>query len=175
MGSVLHSLREWINRNAVAVTVGALLALILFLFGYHRLKGRGSSSGVDQVMDAWFFDVQTQERFVVRDGSLPPIIRENGHKAVKVYMFTCGSCGKDSQMFAGYYEGFTDAYKRLAGGEDAGDMAATAQAFADGRLISRDAQVWVPYHSPEGIAIQQALSEACQKGGELKPCYPGRR
>ncbi len=53
-------------------------------------------------------------------------------------------------------------------------MYAMEEGMSEGRMLSSDGMTWVKSDSPEGIAINIALSKACDgKGGQLKPCFPG--
>ncbi len=140
-------------------------------------------SPVPRKMKSYYYDVVTGGQFVAESDELPPIIRENGNKAFKAYVFTCGSCSNESERFVGYYEGFTDDFKkkRAAAIEAAKvgelfspEMLALEEGISGGRLISTDAKIWGAFDSPEGIEINIALVKACDgKDGELKLCFPG--
>jgi len=147
----------------------------------------GSPIGPRGTMQFYFYDVESNEQFTAKSDDLPPILRENGHKAFKAYVFTCGSCSNEADRFVGYYEGFTEDYKQKraaaieaakAGNPSGGPMPeamyAMEEGISEGRLLSTDGKNWVTSDSPEGIEINIRLSKACDgKGGQLKPCFPG--
>ena len=186
MGFDVNRGREWVNQNSAAVTIGAVVILI-FSLAYLWLQNKGPSGSGARTMQFYFYDVQTGEQFVAKGDDLPPITRENGNKAFKAYVFTCGSCSNEAERFVGYYEGFTEDYKQKRaaaieaakssnpeGGPMPEAMYAMEEGISEGRLLSVDGKNWVASDSPEGIEINIALSKACDgKGGQLKPCFPG--
>lgn len=180
----INRAREWVNQNSAAVTVGAVVILI-FALAYLWFQNQPQGGNSRSSLGNWYYDVQTGETFASENQDLPPIIRENGNKAFKAYLFTCGSCA-ESERFVGYYEGYTEEYKqkrqKAMEAAKATDSVAMPdeimymeEGFSKGRLVSTDGKVWVTSNSPEGAAINVALSKACDevKDGRLKPCYPG--
>jgi len=185
MGFDISRGRDWVNQNSAAVTIGAVVVLI-FSLAYLWFQNKGGAGGGRGTMDAYYYDVESGEMFKDKAEHIPPIARENGHKAFKAYVFTCSECSNEADRFVGYYEGFTDEYKqKLQAAADAARAAGTApmphemmymdEGTSKGRLISTDGKTWVTSDSPEGIKINMELSKACEgKGtGRLKPCYPG--
>jgi hypothetical protein len=187
MGLDINRAREWVNQNSAAVTIGAVIILI-FSLAYLWFSNPSAGPGSRAVMDAYFYDVESNETFTARADELPPIQRENGHKAYKSYIFTCSECSNEADRFVGYYEGFTADYKeKRQKAIDAAKSGGThpmpdeamymEEGYSKGRMISRDGKEWVTSDSPQGIAINMDLSKACEgKGtGRLKPCYPGMK
>ena len=185
MGFDFNRGRDWVNQNSAAVTIGAVVVLI-FSLAYLWFQNKSPSAGGRTTMESYYFDVEAGEMFKDKGEHIPPITRENGHQAFKAYVFSCSECSNEADRFVGYYEGFTEDYKKkLQAAIDAAKAAGTApmphemmymdEGTSRGRLISTDGKKWVTSDSPEGIAINMALSKACEgKGsGRLKPCYPG--
>ncbi len=186
MGLDVNRAREWVNQNSAAVTIGAVVILI-FSLAYLWFSNSSGSPGSRAVMNAYFYDVESNEMFEAKADELPPIMSKNNHKAYKAYVFTCGECSNEADRFVGYYEGFTDDYKTKrqaaidaakAGGKVPmpDEAMYMEEGYSKGRMISRDGKKWHASDAPEGIAINMDLSKACDtKGGRLKPCYPGMK
>ncbi len=186
MGFDANQAREWVNQNSAAVTIGSVVVLI-FALAYLWIQNKAPSAPNRGVMQAYYFDVTTGEQFIYSGDELPPIVRENGNKAYKVYIFTCGECTNQTERFVGYYEGFTPDFKKKRqdaiesaknakpdGGPMPGGAIYFEEGLSAGRMLSADAKAWYASDAPEGIAINVALSKACEtKGGRLRPCYPG--
>ena len=185
MGLDANRVREWVNQNSAAVTIGAVVVLI-FSLAYLWIQNKGPSIPNRGVMQFYYYDVVSGEQFIAKGDDIPPIVRENGHKAFKAYVFTCGSCSNEAERFVGYYEGFTDEYKAkrqaaieaAKSGNPGGGIPDAAmymeEGLSEGRMLSINGKEWVTSDSPEGIEINIKLSKACEgKSGQLKPCYPG--
>jgi hypothetical protein len=183
MGAFLKQIRDLVNNNSAAVTIGAVVILIFALY-YIISSGDGTSnSGAQGPIDVYYFDDKTGELFTDKSDKIAPFPSPAGGKAYRAYVFNCTACDGETD-FIGYLEGFTDDHKELVrkmkesveNGTDMGPDAAIfmEEGYGKGRLISLDGKDWFPADSEEAMKITRALSTKCADKGRLKPCYPGR-
>ena len=172
-GGRMGGVRQWLNDHSAVVTIVAMVVLIsavLFMIDWDD----GPDYGPPHLL-AYFYNTVTEEIFVDTPDNIPPFLNEAGHECVVVRMFTCGSCA-ESERWPGFYEKFTDEYKRQA--EDI--MKQTGRQYLPmgnepgqpGMLISLDGQNWVTPMDPSVRDRYKEMMEKCPDG-KYRPCNPG--
>jgi hypothetical protein len=166
-----QGVREWINNNSAAVTVGAVALLVVSL-AIIISQGRGAAKPTPG--NGYFFDTVTKEIFTDKATRIPPIQSPDGHDAVRVHFFTCNECtdktDKDGgERFIGYFEKYAPEVKaRLEKSPQSFEL--YEMAF-QGRLYSTDGEKWIPAESPAGFKLTEALQKKCPPR-KLRYCPP---
>jgi len=166
----VDSLRDWVNNNSAAVTVGAVVVLIISL-GVIISNSGGRSTNIAPG-EAWYYDTVTKEYFTGEATHIPPI-DHNGNEAVRAHFFTCGQCTEEAR-FIGYFEKYTaEAKSKIESNPEAMEMYYEVE--FQGRLFSETGEpdTWVEAESPEGRMITQKLHTKCPPK-KLRYCPPKR-
>ena len=191
--------REWMNRNSVVATTGAIVLLGVSIAVIVRTVIRPPNP--PRVVDVYYLDLDTSRIFVARSDQIPPIETMPGAAmpmGVRAFLFACGQCPVDLKGFTpeqlrseGVHIGWVEMYtpeakdwmQRVASGQagpegpdgmlDQGGI----DAWEQGRLIARfahpgDRMKWVPANSEPGFQIMRALQDLCDSDGEVKACFP---
>lgn len=125
---------------------------------------------------AYFYDTVSREYFTDLATKIPPIVRSNGHVAIRAHFFTCGECLED-ERFLGYYEKYAlDVKDRIESNPES--MHFYEEVFQGRFYCPPDAdptrtESWVAAESPDGFDIAQRLQKKCP-ARKLRYCPPPR-
>jgi|GEM_PF-6436878 len=123
---------------------------------------------------SYYFDLEIGELIKAPSGSLPPIILNSGHEAVRAYVFTCGDCNKKEERFLGWLEKYTPAAKEILESPplDDEDGVETFEKLKKGHFISTNGKNWVGDDTSAGFKIQRRALTKCGPNTVPTPCYP---
>ncbi|MFW6059506.1 MAG: hypothetical protein ACODAQ_04960 [Phycisphaeraceae bacterium] len=154
--------REWINNNSVITTVVAAVLLVVAL-SVVAMQLRGPTY---QPTEVYFWDLGTEEPFVLTSDQTPPVEAPSGDRGVRAHLYTCGECTPDEWF--GYLETLTKEAKQAQMSED-------VLPEEEDRLVrALDGERWVPYFSEQGMAIQDRVYASNCGDAETLPeqCLP---
>jgi hypothetical protein len=174
---------QWIKENAtgIKVVIAVVLTTSLIIAWQTLLTGTGE---YEKFTYGYYYDLETHKIFV-DDKYLVPPIRDGG--AVKVVVFTCGSCEDKDKHTIGWLEKYDDQAKKML--EQASQQNSTSEPVSEqrraavtremvaGQLIAPDPKTtgndvqWVLASSGDGAAIMRAVRKKC--GKSIKFCSPG--
>ena len=83
--------REWLNNNSAAVTIVAVVALIvaLGLFVWHMQRGAVQPGQIA----VYYYDLGSGKLIKAKQNDIPPIKTGSGENmGVKAYVYSCGEC-----------------------------------------------------------------------------------
>jgi len=183
----LMQVREWIDNNATAVTLGAVV-IMFCAFGIVicQLRGGGGARGT-QITHQYFYDLNTGELFEAEIQKHPPIdapsgalqramppLRQGGPAGVRARVFSCTDCSDRSSHFIGYLEMFPPQVKHRL--EEAGDQAGLMMEMEAMQVLIRreDGDRWISSDRTEyGQIMREVYSrDRCPDGQRPRPCHP---
>lgn len=182
-------IREWMNNNSAAVTLGAVIVMFCALgILYCQLTSGGRGRG-QQITHQYFYDLNTGELFEAEINLHPPIaapsgplqrdmrpLRQGGPAGVRARVFSCTDCADRSSHFIGYLEMYPESVKRRL--EQAGDQAMMMMEMEAMQMLVRrpDSERWVSSDRPEYGQIMQDIysRDRCPDGQRPRPCHPRR-
>lgn len=174
--------REWMDKNSAAVTIAAVLILVIALLNLYWCGDEGGSPG--EAVDTYFWSVDKQELFLAKNDQIPPITAPEGGVGVRAYVYSCGDCSDAQSRFVGYVERYTDEYKdamkKVREAAETGSqpppevMQFMEEDYSKHREVSGDGgKTWHAANTEEGRNITDAVLKMCEgKGGKIKPCHP---
>jgi len=168
-------IRQFMNRNAAAVTVVMVIVIVVCL-ATMMIPGGAAIPDLPADYDpglAYFLDIETGERFVASAKRVPPFINDAGNESVRASVYGCGNCEADRQ-FVAHYMKFTDGGKAVVERWVTFDRAFMADpSIAEEQLVSStgEADSWVPINSPEGNQVTGGLFERCPNNRPVE-CQP---
>lgn len=89
------TIREWVNKNSAAVTVGVILVLLVAL-GFIIKSSVGGGAG--EAKPKWFYCLETQQLFGADISSISPIESPWGGEGVEAIVYFCGNCKGEPQI-----------------------------------------------------------------------------
>ena len=175
----VRALRRKVEDNpAVGYTAAAVpLVLAIVLIAWQLLVGEDIDAPF-RVEYKWFYDLNTQETFVVDIGINPPIEAPSAQPApdapdepagVLAYVYGCGGC---DDTFIGYLEKHTIEARDVLDHSEKHDSDALGAARQGGTFLRAvDGDTW---HASTSAEAGQLKLEAVQRCGNqrLTPCYP---
>ncbi|MBI1373543.1 MAG: hypothetical protein GC159_12510 [Phycisphaera sp.] len=173
----VDDLRNWVNQNSAAVTVGAVVLLVISLA---IIINQGRSPTPPPPGEAYYYDLVSKEYFTDEATKIAPIINPaTGNEAVRAHFFTCGECS-ESERFVGYLEKYTpEAKQQLETNPESFEFyeeAFLGRLYAPAPSETADpavAETWVDAETPPGFKIVEDLQGKCPPR-KLKYCAPGR-
>lgn len=161
------SMRETINSNPSAMTVGAVVLLVGAIAALLWWSGSGSAAGEEY---DYYYDPVADETFVASGMKVPPIESPWGHMAVRVHYYSCGDCTKEDR-FLGYYEKYSPRVKQYITTEH---DTSKPPPFPTVSLVSNTAEEnsWVSSRSPRASAIMSAQCPGDQPITDIVRCEP---
>lgn len=159
--------RDVIAQNPMVGVVIAVVAVAVV--AWTQFSGGGGPG--DNVNMTYFYDLESGEIVLMPTGTHPPATTEQGHKAVKANVYSCGECTADEWFF--YIESLTEEAKTAleSVGED-DDPTAALRADQMGRMFaeppaSGGEPQWVRASSTQGETIAAQYGGKGKCGGKL--------
>ncbi len=171
------NLRNTINENSLAVSVGAaVIAVLAIVWIFRQATGVGGNMSIPS---AYYYDTSTQQFYTYPSSRTPPLKNSAGKRTIVLaYMYTCSSCGNRKIAWLQKYS--SQAQKMLqqmlhAAPKPGQPMMAPpmeSPVFGTGILVRSPAKgsPWYPIQSPEG---QQVARLPPCSSGTGKVCLPG--
>jgi hypothetical protein len=119
--------------------------------------------GLGDVETMWFYDI-ADAKLVALPDSIPPVTTSKG-RAVRAYVFSCGSCADRDTLVTAYYEMFNpEAQTALHAAHVMTYSELASEPRDNGRLVTNDPKGnWFAVNSKEGRAIT-AGARKCPDG-----------
>ncbi len=189
LGAKVLAARRWINRQnpRIIIAITATSVLLLLTVVIILLWPEKPLEKVELSNKAWFYDLNTGQRFVGKDDQIPPIeapsgplriesaagpLQEGGPAGVKAYVFSYAREPNESERFIGFLETSVprEIMKRV---ESIKPTAGRTEQWGYGRLVRRlKDKHWVPGDSNEGRAILKEFSLPNKTGEIARYCPP---
>lgn len=161
-------MRDWLQRNPVAVV--AATALVLALAGWSVFGKRGNP----RENQRYFYDLGSGALFLHDVNAIPPVKAPSGGEGVLATVYMCGKCEPGAEPKIAFIETFTpEALALMQKAMDPSNPNPSAMAAAQAqRLIaapSREPQ-WMTYDSPVASALM-GFANNCP-GQKAEICLP---
>jgi hypothetical protein len=151
-------MRQWLEQNQTAVTIGVIL--LLLVAGAFAMRSFMSGPKIGPPSQRYYLDLTTGQWFVATHSPVPPPSKE-GNPSARAYMFSCGDCRNRDSLILGWAE------RELSSSEW---TAMGIEDEIDAQQVSADGREWYSVGSREGQYIQQPPQ--CEDGTPARPCQP---
>lgn len=183
------SFRDRVNENASAVTVAAVVLLIVALgAAYWQMRAGGPPP---RATEAYYLDLDEGTVFVAGADDAPPIATPaGGERGVRAVILSCGECPADlagtahdelrgRDAFIGWLERYTDEAHGiiLEHRQDARDDPEATRALRDAqerglRIADPRERRWVEPDGDAGVRIMLAAEQRCDDHESARQCDP---
>jgi hypothetical protein len=154
------NLREWMNNNAAVITIGAVVLVVVAIVVAYYSVGGSNTGGIagGTTKQAWFYDLNTGQKFAAPLNSRAPIEAPSGpHNGkpggVRAYVFSCTDC--DEESFIGWLETWAE-----------------QNGMVTNLVRTEQSDKWISAESKAGMDLTMKARTRCPEGQTLKSCYP---
>ena len=167
------NLREWMNQNSAAVTI---IAVVLLLISLGVIIMTLTPNNPSRIVDVYFMDTADEVLFTATSDQLPPITAPSGKEGVRAFVFSCGDCGDKASQFVGWLETYTAEAKAAISApmDDPEAGMANYELIENGHMVCDPvSKRWVMANSEQGFNIMDMVQTKCGNTAPT-PCFPDR-
>ena len=156
------------GNNPVLVVVAVVILIVAGILIFTNL-----SRSPDVPHNARNYWDEGDSKLYPYDGNeFPPVKAPSGGEGVRAYVFSCSDCNDKGTRFLGYVQKFTpEGRADLLKAFEENNLTDRIAAFEQSLIRHPDETDWYEKGSPEGLEIQDTVTQRCDdEGGRKKEC-----